>query len=199
MPRFNKLIPGFVAALLLLFCVAAYAQAPANTMDATVMYSELHSNAPVGGCGCFWMEGGTGEFTLPVWKNFSFVTEIGGQHTDHIPGFNAGLSIVSFTGGMRMRVPTHTIFQPFGQALFGGAHAFDTFFPAKVGSLPTSSDTSFAMVIGGGVDLGISKHIWIRVIQADYHYTQFPNLEGDRQNSFRLSAGLVFRTTSGRH
>jgi hypothetical protein len=39
----------------------------------------------------------------------------------------------------------------------------------------------------------VSRHIWIRALQADYHYSELRNLQGDRQNQFRLGAGIVFR------
>jgi outer membrane immunogenic protein len=191
----NKSICIFVYALLPLLSLSALAQKPKNTIDATVMFTELHANAPVGGCGCFWMSGGTGEIAIPVWHNFSAVAQLNGQRTSNIPGFNVGLSLLNALGGVRLRVPTHTLFQPYAQALFGGVHGFDSYFPAPVGKLPTSYDTSFAMAIGGGVDLAISKHIWIRAVQADYHYSELRNLQGDRQNQFRIGAGIVFRAS----
>ena len=189
----NKLIRIFVYALLPLLALAALAQKPKNTLDATVMFTELRANAPVGGCGCFWMSGGTGEIAIPIWRNFSAVAQVNGQRTGNIPDFNVGLSLLNGLGGLRMRVPTHTLLQPYGQALFGGVHGFDSYFPAPVGKLPTSYDTSFAMAIGGGVDLAVSRHIWIRAVQADYHYSELRNLQGNRQNQFRFGAGIVFR------
>ena len=176
----------------------AIAQRPSNTIDVSATFSELHSNAPVGGCGCFWMAGGTGDLSLPLWRNFSAVMQAGGQTTGHIPNFNVGLSLVSGMGGLRMRFPNHSKFQPFGQALFGGVHASSSYFPAPVGKLPTTYDTSFAMAIGGGVDIAVSRHIWIRVLQADYYYSELRNLQGDRQNQFRVGAGVVFRG-GGKH
>ena len=189
----NKLIRIFVYALFPLLPLAALAQKPKNTLDATVMFTELHANAPVGGCGCFWMSGGTGEIAIPIWRNFSAVAQVNGQRTGNIPDFNVGLSLLNGLGGLRIRVPTHTLLQPYGQALFGGVHGFDSYFPAPVGKLPTSYDTSFAMAIGGGVDLAVSRHIWIRAVQADYHYSELRNLQGNRQNQFRIGAGIVFR------
>jgi outer membrane immunogenic protein len=191
----NKLTRIFVYTLLSSLSLAVLAQKPKNTIDVTVVFTELHANAPVGGCGCFWMGGGTADLAIPIWRNFSAVMEANGQTTGNatIPGFNVGLSLMNGLGGVRMRVPTHTLFQPYGQALFGGVHGFDSYFPAPVGKQPTSYDTSFAMAIGGGVDLAISKHIWIRAVQADYHYSELRNLQGDRQNQFRIGAGVLFR------
>jgi outer membrane immunogenic protein len=179
--------------MLLSVASAAMAQKPSNTLDLSVTFSELRANAPVGGCGCFWMAGGTGELSFPLWRNFSAVIAAGGQHTNQIPNFNTGLSLTTAMGGLRMRVPNHTKFQPFGQGLFGGVHGFDGYFPAPVGKLPTSYDTSFAMAVGGGLDVAVSRHVWIRVLQADYYYSELRNVQGDRQNQFRLGAGIVFR------
>ena len=190
----NGCIRIFVNVLLLpLTSVAMAQQKPANTLDASVTYSELRANAPVGGCGCFWMSGGTGEFSYPVWKNFSALAEIAGHSTRNIPGFNVGLSLVSGMGGLRMRWPNHTRFQPFAQVLFGGVHGFDSYFPAPAGKLPTSYDTSYATAIGGGLDIAVSRHVWIRALKADYNYSSLRNLQGDNQNQLRLGAGIVFR------
>jgi outer membrane immunogenic protein len=154
---------------------------------------QLHANAPVGGCGCFWLPGGTGELAVPVWRNFSAVAEVDGRHTDHLSGADVGLGLVSGMGGLRMRIPNHTKLQPFGQGLFGGVHGFDSYFAAPVGKLPTTYDTSFAMALGGGVDISVSKHVWIRALQVDYYYSELRNLQGNRQNQLRLGAGVIFR------
>jgi outer membrane immunogenic protein len=190
----KRLFRSFVGLLLLLQPFeAAYAQRPDNTFDVTVMFSELHANAPVGGCGCFWMAGGIGELAVPLWRNFSAVAEANGQHASQIPGTNVGLGLIGGMGGLRLRIPNQTKAQPFGHALVGGVHGFDSYFPAPVGKLPTSYDTSFAMTIGGGLDIAVSRHIWIRALQADYYYSELRNVQGDRQNQFRLAAGIVFR------
>jgi outer membrane immunogenic protein len=183
----------FVNVLLLSLSSAAVAQKPDNTWNASAIFSERRTNAPVGGGNIFWMAGGTGGFSYPVWRNISAAIEVGGQHTGNIPGFNVGLSLFSGMGGVQMRFPTRTKFQPFGQALFGGVHGFDGYFPVPVGRLPTSYDTSFVMAIGGGVDVAVSRHIWIRAVQADYHYSELRNIQGNRQNQFRIGAGIVLR------
>ncbi|QMV17435.1 hypothetical protein GOB94_00940 [Granulicella sp. 5B5] len=173
--------------------VAMAQQTPKNSIEADVLFSALHANAPVGGCGCFWMAGGIGEVAIPIWRNFSFVGEGSGQHVDHIPGTDVGLGLINGLGGLRLRVPTRTLFQPYAQALFGGVHGFDSYFPAPAGKLPTSYDTSFAMAIGGGVDIAVSRHIWIRAVHVDYHHSELRNLDGDRQNQFRIAGGIIFR------
>jgi hypothetical protein len=189
----NRSMRIFVNALLLSLTSAAVAQKPSNTIDGSITFSELRANAPVGACDCFWMPGGTGEITYPVWRNFSAIGEVAGHRTGNVPNFNVGLSLVSGMGGLRLRIPTHTRFQPFAQVMFGGVHGFDSYFPAPVGQLPTSSDTSYAMAAGGGLDIAVSRHVWIRALKADYNYSALRNLQGDHQNQLRIGAGIVLR------
>jgi peptidoglycan-associated lipoprotein len=59
------------------------------------------------------------------------------------------------------------------------------------------------MAFGGGVDIGLTRHLAIRAAQVDYLRTQFSARDalltglssslGNRQNSMRYSAGVVFR------
>jgi len=196
MHKFTRLS---VYALLSSLFMALSAQRPAPAVDGYAVFSEMRANAPVGGCGCFWMYGAHGGFSLPVWRDFSVVAEAGGHHTSQIPNDNVGLSLFYGMGGIRLRVANHTRLQPFGQALFGAVHGFDSYFPASAGRLPTSYDSSFALTAGGGLDIPVSRHIWIRAVQADYFYSQIRNNQGDRQNEFRIGAGLLFRGPESHH
>jgi hypothetical protein len=144
------------------------------------------------------MQGATAEVSVPLWKDLSAVVEAGGEHTDSVPHLGTSLSLVTVAGGGRFRLANHTSFQPYGQALFGGTHGFDSYFPAPLGSPPTSYDTSFEIVAGGGVDVAISRHFWIRALQVDYFQTGIRNLEGNRQNNLRLTSGVLFRTSGRR-
>lgn len=79
----------------------------------------------------------------------------------------------------------------FGQGLLGQAWGFNSYFPIASGGI--TSDNSLALQAGGGVDLGFTRHIGIRVFQADWVRTQLPNGTTDVQNTLRLGAGIVFR------
>jgi len=95
----------------------------------------------------------------------------------------------------------------FAHALFGEARAS---LGAGVGipiiggiSTDITSANAFAMAFGGGVDIGLTRHLAIRAVQVDYLRTQFNATDalttglssslGNRQNSFRFSSGIVFR------
>lgn len=71
------------------------------------------------------------------------------------------------------------------------AHGFNSYFPVSAG--PTGAATDFAMIAGGGLDIGIARHIAIRPVEADYLLTRLPNGVNGNENNFRLSAGVVLR------
>ena len=53
-------------------------------------------------------------------------------------------------------------------------------------------DTRFAVMAGGGADVRLSRYIALRGT-ADWIHTTFRDLGDDRQNSVRVSGGIVFR------
>jgi hypothetical protein len=95
----------------------------------------------------------------------------------------------------------------FAHALFGEAHSSlgaGVTLPI-IGGISTglTSANAFAMAFGGGIDIGLTRHLAIRAVQVDYLRTQFSATDalttglssslGNRQNSFRYSTGIVFR------
>jgi hypothetical protein len=95
----------------------------------------------------------------------------------------------------------------FAHALFGEAHSSlgaGVSVPI-IGGISTglTSANTFAMAFGGGIDIGLTRHLAIRAVQVDYIRTQFNAIDalttglssslGNRQNSFRYSTGIVFR------
>jgi hypothetical protein len=73
------------------------------------------------------------------------------------------------------------VVQPFVHALFGGATL----------SSGAGTDNTFAMFLGGGLDIGLRKGIGLRLVQADWLMTQFRQQTQNRQG--RVSAGLVIK------
>src|SRR5271169_44356 len=91
-------------------------------------------------------------------------------------------------------------FEPFVEALFGGAHS--NFYGNLVTECPTCvfskspSNNAFDFLIGGGIDVPISKHVALRLGEFDYILTRFGNNltnGNNNQSSFWYQAGVVFR------
>ncbi len=81
---------------------------------------------------------------------------------------------------------------PFAEALFGGSRADTTF--SGTGVYKTS-DSTFSMKVGGGLDIHPSRHFDIRLFDVDYYRTSFgTNLH---QNNYWVSAGIVLRLFGG--
>ncbi len=97
--------------------------------------------------------------------------------------------------GPRVKVRMGKI-EPFGHALFG-------FTDANLSALGVSlSDKAFSMKLGGGLDVGATRHFAIRLGEFNYYMTKFPaagtatfpSINGqDHQNNFTISAGIVIR------
>jgi hypothetical protein len=86
----------------------------------------------------------------------------------------------SYTVGpvLTARLP---VVQPFVHVLFGGATL----------SGSGTSTTDFAMMAGGGLDLGLRKGIGWRIIQADWLSTQFGGSTNNK--NFRVATGIVLK------
>lgn len=109
----------------------------------------------------------------------------------HILGLTADFSGVYKSHRVESSAYTYTfgpvvtarlpVVQPFVHALFGGA-------TLSGGGI---SDTAFAMLLGGGLDIGLRKGIGVRLFQADWLVTNFANQTQNRQG--RFSAGIVLK------
>jgi len=110
---------------------------------------------------------------------------------------NGNLFTYTFGPVVKIRTPR---LQPFGEALFGGAH--DNIYPSLyhaggfIGAAPSSN--AFAMVIGGGLDIKLSNRVSFRPVEVDYLLTRFGGnsvlFPGGpfNQNSFRYAGGVDF-------
>jgi opacity protein-like surface antigen len=121
--------------------------------------------------------------------------------------FKADHSIYYFLAGPQAKFLNEHRANVFVHALAGAAHTSTSYREVTNTNPITANDSStrFAMALGGGVDIRISKRISARVFQIDY----IPMLGKDRtvtasdgtvvdikgraqQGNFRLSAGIVF-------
>jgi peptidoglycan-associated lipoprotein len=189
-----------IVAALLLASVAsplAFAQARPSGADwsaprttLSVGYANVRSNAPPGQCDCFGANGGyvSAAYSLLPW--FRIAGEVTGSHANHIGTLGQDLTLLTYTAGPQIVVPAGR-FEFFGHGLFGAAHGSDSYFPS--GNTVSSSATSFAISTGGGLDIGLTRHIGVRAAQVEYLRTSFPNAGNNHQNHTVFSAGLLLR------
>jgi hypothetical protein len=203
--RFRYFLP-LVAPLLTTVSLQAQAvPAAASTAghqetDVAVTYTEQYSNLV--STPTFWQPGGSVEVSAQVYRGLGLAANVTGNNVPNAANSDIGLSIVSANFG-----PRYTYYRSigaenkrsvaiFGQGLIGQAWGFNSYFPA--GSGVKTDYISFALQVGGGVDIGISRHFAVRIFQADWLRTEFPNANTNVQNNLRLSAGIVFRIPHGR-
>jgi hypothetical protein len=112
--------------------------------------------------------------------NFKHVLGITGDFGGVYNSHRANSSVYTYTVGpvLTARLP---VVQPFVHALFGGATV----------SRGAVSYTAFAMLVGGGLDVGLRKGIGLRLVQADWLLTKAGGQTQDKQG--RVSAGIVIK------
>ena len=93
---------------------------------------------------------------------------------------------------------THSRLQPFGEALFGGAHSnfYGNLCKEFTCISNNPSNNAFDFILGGGLDVSISPHVQFRPVEADFVLTRFGNgfTNGNQnQSNFRYQAGIVLR------
>ncbi len=112
--------------------------------------------------------------------NFKHVLGITGDFSGVYNSRRTNSSVYTYTVGptLTARLP---VVQPFVHALFGGA-------TATAGGV---NDNAFAMLLGGGLDVGFRKGIGFRIVQADWLMTQFADQTQNQQG--RVSAGIVIK------
>jgi len=85
--------------------------------------------------------------------------------------------------GPRLSIPVGGI-TPFAEAMFGLGHITNS-----ASAIPSTTNTSFATALGGGLDFKLARPIAIR-LEGDYLQTRFYSTH---QNAVRASTGLVLR------
>jgi len=156
-------------------------------------YSYLHSNAPPGGCGCFNLNGGSVTFAWRFKRRIALVGDFGIAHSDSITSAGYDLTLSTYTAGLRYRTRLgSSSLHPYGQVLVGLAHSSGSLVDGESPAV-SNAGAAFAAKVGGGLDLKASRHLSLRIIEADYLVTTFDNGNNDHQNNLRLSAGVVLR------
>jgi hypothetical protein len=89
--------------------------------------------------------------------------------------------------------------QPFVEAMFGGAHSNVNGNLEKDCTgcvvVRSPSNNAFDFILGGGIDIPITKSISVRPVELDFVLTRFGNAftkGNNNQSNLRYQAGVVF-------
>ena len=204
-------------AFVLLFGSATFAQ-DTPKVEVAVDYSFVHANPQNNNLiGTFNLNGGGASVAYYFSKYVGVVGELQayGSYTRTVnvpPGpycdsesncvVTAQGNLFTYNGGPIFKVRMKH-FEPFAEALFGGAHSnfygnlFKDCGPAGcVVASKSPSNNAFDFIIGGGIDIPVNEHIAIRPIEVDYMLTRFGNAftgGNNNQSNLRYQAGVVFR------
>jgi len=166
--------------------------------DVALTYNLERAKIASSNCGCFWMNGASAEVAVPVYRSFSATGSFGGASASNItPGVDLSkftyvfgprytYDISHYSGISTRGHSTHL----FGEALFGGTHAFSSSFPSPGGVVPSAN--SFALQLGGGLDVTLSRGFGVRALQVDYIRTSLPNNASNTQNDLRIAFGVTY-------
>lgn len=157
-----------------------------------------------------YLHGGTGSIAFNVTDYLGLVADFGGYRSDRIRLTGGGTpasvtldadgTVFTYMFGPRLSYRNQSRVTPFGQLLFGVAHASEVTLPGCMGfpsCAPLPSENALAIAVGGGLDVQVHRNIALRTFQAEYLMTRFRNpspgagQSGTRTN-LRLSAGIVF-------
>jgi opacity protein-like surface antigen len=171
----------------------------------------------------FDLNGGDAQFVYNFHRSIGLVLDVGAVHAGSVFGIvnstnSSGVdhTLVNFVLGPRYTFTRHSRWMPFAQALFGGARASSStdvtvlqggiIWPPPglivppgalqpVDATLRAERTGFGMLIGGGLDIKVSKHVALRPIGVDYYLARLPSFvtgSDTNKNHFRYSAGVNF-------
>jgi hypothetical protein len=202
-----------IGGILLSALVAAADDMP--KMEAFLGYTYVRANSATD-VPAFNANGGGGQVAYNVNKWLSAVLDVGAVHNGSIGDNIIDNTTTNFLLGPRVSF-RHKRITPYFNVLFGGAHVAastqvdilaiaaanggllvppEPIIPGEpITARLVTSQTAFAMVAGGGIDIKINKHVSFRPIGLDYYLTRFQNLrtQGDNnQNNLRYTTGFNF-------
>jgi outer membrane immunogenic protein len=177
-----------LSAVLSFFGATVHAQ-DTPKVDIFAGYSYVRENPSTTGANSFSLNGGNASFAYNATHWLSGVAEIGAYHNGNILGTGADGTLSTYLFGPRISYRHYGRITPFGEVLFGVAHA-----GASIAGT-SGSDNAFAMSFGGGVDYKLTDRFAIRPIKVDYLMSRFSETGtgNQTQNNLRVSTGIVFR------
>ena len=196
--------------LLLLIGVALLCSLPAVAQETpkSEVFGGYSYFRPNGGGG---LHGWNGSVNVNLNKWFGVVADASGHYGSSSTSVSTaviGLSGLSVEASADSNIHTFLVgpqvsyrkderLTPFGHALFGLSRVHErgsaTTTVPLIGTTSfnfNDTDTGFAMGLGGGLDVSITRSVALRLIQAEYLMTR---LNGGNQNNARISVGFVYR------
>lgn len=161
----------------------------------------------------FTANGGIGTFAWNFTDYIGMEAELGGYHNGNVNNYQFDTTTFSYLFGPRFSWGRQKRIAPYIHTLFGGQHATTSISESSILVVnphitPTNgrykaSTNSFAMAIGGGLDIKLNKNIILRPAQIDYFLTRLEapdvtvppgttNPRARNQNNFRYAAGVAF-------
>jgi hypothetical protein len=185
----------YLGSLLLLGAIttiplAAQSEPAAPHFEVAATYNAIRSNLI--GSNSFSTQGGSVQAGGRFWRGLGVITDVAGMHTGNVLSSGVGLDVITATLGPRYTwLPAQRKLSLFGQGLVGEASGFNSVFPSPSGA--TSEAHGLAVLVGGGMNVNLSRRLGLRAIQADWVRTQLPNSTTGVQNNLRIGAGVVYR------
>lgn len=187
-----KFLRNVIGLTLFFLCShAANAQDP-KTVDLFLGYSFTRvSTSSTSGLGRFSLHGGDASLSLKVRPWITAVADFGvsaeGHHNSQIVGIQTYGQQVTYLFGPRLSLPGWRRITPFGQTLFGLAHATHGLYDTA------GSQRSFAWAAGGGIDYRLNGSFSLRPVQVDFLQSKFSESDNGRQyqNNVRVVTGFV--------
>jgi len=148
-------------------------------------YLRANTGIPLSGLDSFTSNGWNAAVSGYFSRNLGVTTDFSGNYgKPSVQGVGLDTKLYTFMFGPAIRFPNTSRITPFAHALFGGGRF-------SVGAAGQSaSETDFTWAAGGGIDVGLSPHLAVRLAQADFLQTR---VAGQSQNHFRYSAGIVLK------
>jgi hypothetical protein len=163
----------------------------------------------------FNANGGSGQFVYNFHGGFGAAVDLGAVNRGGGGNTAFDTTVVDFVAGPRYTLRTHhSRFMPYVQVLLGGAYGTTSTAIAVIPVVPVNgplgqavipgpqiiarvnaSNTGFAMLAGGGLDIKVGKHVAVRPLEASYYLTRIPSLltgHISNRNNFRYAAGVNF-------
>jgi opacity protein-like surface antigen len=207
-----------IVGIVLMSAVVAVAQ-DVPKVETFIGYTYLRVNSATN-VPAFSANGGGGQFVVNFGKWIGAVADIGAVHNGNIGGNQLDTTLTSFMFGPRVPFRFWERVTPYAQMLFGGMYASTSTrvdipweqieHPSNPIAIPpqlaprtgravslraAAQQTAFAMALGGGVDIKITKYMSLRPIGLDWQMSRLQNLrslEDNNQHHIRYTAGLNF-------